>query len=149
MSGTLLPKIYKNFSKSLPEDGFNTRNHAGYDSRHLYLHISKTEIANLFPTRCGRSCVERQENRIKMQYASEQPAKRQRLTGPPKHSESFKLMIKMTWWKKRLEKQAEAYLMLDSGATGPVLSTRWIQAHQIPCTKWKHPEPITDRKSVV
>src|SRR5688572_28474284 len=72
---------------------------------------------------------------LKMQYASEQPAKRQRLTGPPKHSESFKLMIKMTWWKKRSEKQAEAYLMLDSGATGPVLSTRWVQEHQIPCTK--------------
>src|SRR4051812_47989376 len=81
---------------------------------------------------------------LKMQNTDEQPAKRQRLTGPPKHSESFKLMIKMTWWIKRSEKQAEANLMLDSGATGPVLSTRWVQKHQIPCTKRKHPEPITD-----
>ena len=39
---------------------------------------------------------------------------------------------------------AEATLLLDSGATGPVLSSRWVKGIQMPCTRYRVALPISD-----
>ena len=38
----------------------------------------------------------------------------------------------------------KATLLLDSGATGPVLSSRWVKETQMPCVRREVALPISD-----
>ena len=49
------------------------------------------------------------------------------------------------YWKIGARRSiAKATLLLDSGATGPVLSTSWMKQTQMPCVRCKVPCPISD-----
>ena len=60
------------------------------------------------------------------------PTKKQRIDGPPIHRQSFLVKTTLEWKEGTKAKSAEVLLMLDSGATGPVLAQHFIEKHGIP-----------------
>ena len=58
--------------------------------------------------------------------------KRQKLYGPPVHTQSFLVQTKLDWKMGNKMKSVTALLLLDSGATGPVLASHFIKKHGIP-----------------
>jgi len=72
-------------------------------------------------------------------FSEERPATRLRLAGPPPHTRS--MLERGHNGKKQSE---EALLLLDSGATGTVLSSTWVGNAQLPCIHRKTPTPISD-----
>ena len=70
--------------------------------------------------------------------------KRARLTSPPKHTRSIRVNVRLQWRLGSRETTSDVILLLDSGATGPVLSTSWAKEAQVPCVKRKTACPIMD-----
>jgi len=66
------------------------------------------------------------------------------LAGPPPHTRSIHVRVRLEWSHNQERLSGEALLLLDSGATGAVLSSNWIKDAQIPCGHWKDPTPIID-----
>jgi hypothetical protein len=59
------------------------------------------------------------------------PQKRQRVRGPPVHTQSFLVQVLLEWKVGEDTKMVRALLLLDSGATGPVLAQHFIDKHGI------------------
>ena len=70
--------------------------------------------------------------------------KRARLSSPPKHTRSIRVQVRLKWRLGAKETTSDVVLLLDSGATGPVLSTNWAKEAQVPCVRRKVACPITD-----
>jgi len=68
----------------------------------------------------------------------ERPRKRRRLVGPPIHMPSFLVETVLEWKVEGEIKTATALLLLDSGATGPVLASHFIKKHKIPLERKLH-----------
>src|SRR5437588_8875856 len=63
--------------------------------------------------------------------------KKARLQSPPKHTRSIRVKIRLQWKREAKKTMAEATLLLDSGATGPVLSSCWVKETQMPSVRCK------------
>jgi len=68
----------------------------------------------------------------------ERPRKRLRVKGPPVHSRSLLVRAELEWRDKGKLRSAQALLLLDSGATGPVLAQHFIKTHDIPLRQKAH-----------
>ena len=76
--------------------------------------------------------------------SEQRPAKRQKVSGPPHHSRSIHVNVKLEWNHGGKRHSEEALLLLDSGATGAVLSSTWVRNAQLPCVRRENPTPISD-----
>ena len=54
------------------------------------------------------------------------------------------MKVRLEWTHNQERLSGEALLLLDSGATGAVLSSNWVKYAQVPCVRRKDPTPITD-----
>jgi len=72
------------------------------------------------------------------------PHKRLRLAGPPPHTRSIHVKVRLEWTHNQERLSGEALSLLDSGATGAVLSSDWVKDAQVPCVRRKEPTPIFD-----
>ena len=52
--------------------------------------------------------------------------------------------MRLEWSHNQERLSSEALLLLDSGATGAVLSSDWVKNAQVPCVHQKEPTPIVD-----
>ena len=52
--------------------------------------------------------------------------------------------MRLEWSHNQRRLSGQALLLLDSGATGAVLSSDWVKEAQVPCVRRKDPTPITD-----
>ena len=77
-------------------------------------------------------------------FSDERPAKRLRLAGPPPHTRSIHVNVRLEWSYNGRKHSEEALLLLDSGATGAVLSSAWVSNAQLPCIRRETPTPISD-----
>jgi len=59
-------------------------------------------------------------------FSDERPAKRLRLAGPPPHTRSIHMNVRLDWSHNGKKQSEEGLLLLDSGATGAVLSSAWL-----------------------
>ena len=115
-------------------------------------------MIKLFTTRCGRSCVERQEiltsdrktipnpskEILTKMFRDKRPQKRLRLAGPPPHTRSIHVRVRLEWSHNKERLSGKALLLLDSGTTGAVLSSDWVKNAQVPCIRLKEPTPTLD-----
>jgi len=76
-------------------------------------------------------------------FRFKRPQKRLRLAGPPPHTRSIHMRVRFEWRHYQERLSGEALLLLDSGATGAVLSSDWVKEGQVPCVGQKDPTPIT------
>src|ERR1700704_4575535 len=67
----------------------------------------------------------------KRTLVEERPLKRHKLTGPPRHRESPMLRSRFSWQTCEGKKSVTALLLLDSGATGPVLSQDFVDKNHV------------------
>ena len=72
------------------------------------------------------------------------PDQRLRLAGPLPHTRSIYMRVRLEWSHNQERLSGEALLLLDSGATGGVLSSDWVKNAQVPCVRRKEPLPILD-----
>ena len=72
------------------------------------------------------------------------PANQLRLAGPPPHTKSIHVNVRLEWSHNGQKQSEEALLLLDSGATGAVLSSTWVTNAQLPCIRQGNPTPISD-----
>jgi len=70
--------------------------------------------------------------------------KRLRLAGPPPHTRSIHVKVRFERTHNQERLSSEALVLLDSGATGAVLSSDWVKHAQVPSVRRKDPTPITD-----
>jgi len=77
-------------------------------------------------------------------FRDKRPDKRLRLAGPPPHTRSIHVRVRLEWSHKQERLSGEALLLLDSGATGAVLSSDWVKNAQVPFVRWKDQTPILD-----
>jgi len=70
--------------------------------------------------------------------------KRLRLAGPPAHTRSIHVRVRLEWSHNQERLSSETVLLLDSGASGAVLSSNWVKEAQVLCSRRKDPTPITD-----
>ena len=70
--------------------------------------------------------------------------KQLRLAGPPPHTRSLHVRVRLEWSQNQESLSGEALLLLDSGATEAVLSSDWITNAQVPCVCRKEPTRILD-----
>jgi len=77
-------------------------------------------------------------------FRDKRPDKRLRLAGPPPHTRSIHVRVRLEWSHNQERLSGEALLLLDSGATGAVLSSDWVKNAQVPCVHRKEPTPILD-----
>ena len=71
-------------------------------------------------------------------FAGLPPQKKRRLNEPPVHTESFLVLTKLEWKDGNETRSAKALLLLDSGATGPVLAQSFIDKHKNPLERKAH-----------
>jgi len=76
-------------------------------------------------------------------FRDKRPEKRLRLAGPPPHTRSIHVRVRLEWSHNQERQSGEALLLLDSGATGAVVSSDWVKDTQVPCIRRKDPTPIT------
>ena len=62
----------------------------------------------------------------------DEPRKRRKITGPPRHRESLMVRSRFCWQTSEGKKTVTALLLLDSGAMGPALSKHFVDTNQIP-----------------
>ena len=74
----------------------------------------------------------------------ERPAKQRRLTCPSQHIRSIHVRVRLDWTHEKQRKSSEALLLLDSGATGAVLSNEWAKKAQVLSLCRETPTPIAD-----
>jgi len=77
-------------------------------------------------------------------FKYKRPDKRLRLTGTPRHTRSIHVRVRLEWSHNQERLSGEALLLLDSGATGAVLSSDWVKNAQVLCVRPKEPTPILD-----
>jgi len=77
-------------------------------------------------------------------FKDKRPEKRWRLAGPPPHTRSINVRVRLEWTHNQERLSGEALLLLDSGATAAVLSSDWVKDAQGPGVRRKDPTPITD-----
>jgi len=77
-------------------------------------------------------------------FSDKRPAKWLRLVGPPPHTRSIHVNVSLEWRHNGEKQSAEALLLLDSGATGLVLSIAWLRNAHLPCIRRETPTPISD-----
>jgi len=77
-------------------------------------------------------------------FRDKRPQKQLRLAGPPPHTRSIHVRVRLEWSHNQERLSGEALLLLDSGATGTVLSSDWVNQAQVPCVRRKDPTHITD-----
>jgi len=77
-------------------------------------------------------------------FSDERPAKRLRLAGSPPHTRSIRVNVRLEWSHNGKKDSEEALLLLDSHATGAVLSSAWVSNAQLPCIPRETPTPISD-----
>jgi len=77
-------------------------------------------------------------------FSGERPAKRLRLGGPPPHTWSIDVNVRLEWSHNGKKLTEEALLLLDSGPTGAVLSSAWVSNAQLRCIGQETPTPISD-----
>jgi len=70
--------------------------------------------------------------------------KKARLQSSLKYTRSNCVKVRLQWKRGAKKTVAEATLLLDSGASGPVLSSRWVKRTQMPCVRHKGALPISD-----
>ena len=139
-------KLQKHLSKqSLPEDGLNTRNRAGNDSKQqAYTHATvfnpttlsiKTENNNMpgsisdLPPVPGEKVIRKRRLSVN---DNTRPPKRRCVEGPPVHSRLFPVETILEWKVNNKIKKVRARLLLDSGCTGPILAQSFIKRNDIP-----------------
>ena len=66
------------------------------------------------------------------------------LAGPPPHTRSIQVRVRLEWSHNQERLSGEPLLLLDSGATGAVLSSDWVKNAQVLCVRRKEPTPILD-----
>ena len=74
----------------------------------------------------------------------ESPVKWRRLTGPPQYIRSIHVRVRLDWSHEKQRRSSEPLLLLDSGATGAVLSNQWAKKEQVPCLRQETLTPIAD-----
>jgi len=72
------------------------------------------------------------------------PKNQLRLAGPPPHTRSIHMRVRLEWSQNQERLSCEALLLLDSGATEAVLSSDWVKQAQVSYVRRKNPTPITD-----
>jgi len=80
-------------------------------------------------------------------FRNKRPEKRLRLAGPLPHTRSIHVRVRLEWSHNQERKKSlsgEALLLLDSGATGTMLSRNWVKDAQVPFVRQKDPTRITD-----
>jgi len=77
-------------------------------------------------------------------FRNKRPDKRLRLAGPPPHTRSIHVRVRLEWSHNQQRLSGEALLLLDSGASGAVLSSDWVKSAQVPCAHRKEPTSILD-----
>ena len=63
-------------------------------------------------------------------FRDKRPKKRLRLAGPAPHTRSIHVKVRLEWTHNQERLSSEALLILDSGATGAVLSSDWVKNAQ-------------------
>ena len=66
-------------------------------------------------------------------FRDKRPDKRLRLAGPAPYTRSSYMRVRLEWSQNPARLSGEVLLLLDSGATGAVLSSDWIKNAQVPC----------------
>jgi len=79
-------------------------------------------------------------------FRDKRPEKRLRLAGPPPHPRSIHVRVRLESSHNQERLSGKVLLLLDSGATGAVLSSDWVKDAQVPCLRRKDPTPITDAR---
>jgi len=69
---------------------------------------------------------------------------RLRLAGPPPHTRSIRVNVRLEWSHNGKTDSEDALLLLDSGATGAVLRSAWVSNAQLPCIPQETPTPISN-----
>jgi len=64
-------------------------------------------------------------------FRDKRPQKRFWLAGPPPHTRSIHVRVRLEWSQNKERLSGEALLLLDSGATGAVLSSDWVKDAQV------------------
>jgi len=77
-------------------------------------------------------------------FRDKRPDKRLRLAGPPPHTRSIHVRVRLEWSHNQERLNGEALLLLDSGSTGAVLSSDWVKNAHVPCVRRKELTPILD-----
>jgi len=77
-------------------------------------------------------------------FMEKRPDKRLRLAGQPQHTRSIHVRVRLEWSYNQERLSGEALWLLDSGATGAVLSSDWVKNAQVACVRRKEPTPILD-----
>ena len=77
-------------------------------------------------------------------FSDDRPAKRLRVAGPPPHTRSIHVNVRLKWSHNGKNQSEEAVLLLDSGATGAVLNSAWVSYAGRPCIRRESPTPISD-----
>jgi len=77
-------------------------------------------------------------------FRDKRPEKRLRLASPPPHTGSIDLSVRLEWSHNQQRLSGEALLLLDSGATGAVLSSDWVKNAQVACVPRMELTPIVD-----
>jgi len=77
-------------------------------------------------------------------FSDERPAKRLRLAGPPPHTRSIDVNVRLEWSHNGKKQTEETLLLLDSGAMGAVLSSAWVSNAQLPSIRRETPTHISD-----
>jgi len=76
--------------------------------------------------------------------SDKRPTKRLRLAGPPPHTRSIYVNVRLQWNHHGKKQSEETLLLVDSGCTGAVLSSTWVANAQLPCIQRETPTPISD-----
>jgi len=77
-------------------------------------------------------------------FRNKRPEKRLRLEGLPPHTRSIHVRVRLEWSHNQERLRGKALLLLDSGATGAVLSHDWVEDAQVHCVRRMDPTSITD-----
>ena len=77
-------------------------------------------------------------------FRNKRSDKRWRLAGQPPQTRSIHVRVTLEWSYNQERLSHEALLLLDSGATGAVLSSDWVKNAHVPCVYRKDPTPILD-----
>jgi len=77
-------------------------------------------------------------------FSEKRPANRLRLPGPPRHTSSTHVNVRLDWSHTGKKQSEKALVLWDSGATGAVLSSAWVSNAQLPCIRQETLIPISD-----
>jgi len=83
-------------------------------------------------------------NLLTAMFRDKRPDKRLRLASPPPHTRFIHVRVRLEWSHNQERLSDKALLLLDSGATGAVLSSDWVKNAQVPFVRRKEPTPIFD-----